>query len=94
MALITSWISCHGMFWHNLIIKWSSAVEIAVTFPILQTSCLVQMLGVTLLLYGLKAASTDLAEKAIGFGVPLLGVATLITLGSLADYFRKLWVAL
>lgn len=56
--------------------------------------CWPQMLGVTLLLYGLRAASSDLAEKSIVFGLPLLGVATLLTLGSLADYLHKLWVAI
>ena len=52
------------------------------------------MVGITLVLYAVKAAQTEAAEKAIVFGLPLLGAATIITLGSLADYLRKLWAAL
>ena len=52
------------------------------------------MVGLTFLLYAAKAAKTDLAGKAAALGLPLLGVAALITVGSLVDYFRKLWAAL
>ena len=54
----------------------------------------VQMVGVTLVLYGMRAGATDLAEKAIVLGLPLLGLAAAITLASLVDYFRQLWAAL
>ena len=54
----------------------------------------VQMVGTTFLLYGIKAPHSDLAEKAISVGLPLLVVAAAITLASLTDYFRKLWAAL
>lgn len=53
-----------------------------------------QMLGITLLLFAAKASPGDLAERAVVYGLPLLGVAATITFVSLADYFRKLWSAL
>ncbi|KAK9809705.1 hypothetical protein WJX73_007628 [Symbiochloris irregularis] len=54
----------------------------------------IQMVGITLVLYSFRAANEDLALKAIAVGMPLVGVAALITLVSLTDYMRKLWAVI
>lgn len=53
-----------------------------------------QMAGLALVLYGIKAARTELAEQALTIGLPLVGIATVITVASLTDYLAKLWKAI